>query len=526
MSLTTAFHFETAYLAVLPVLLWPAVSGVPLVKALRRAGVLLGGWLLTSAWVIVPLLANSDWAATNEILRGTPLVNGYGLHVLGWFWSGRLLDAGRIPVVTGFAVIGLGVVLARWRVNPNGRALAVAFVSTMLLSFGRATFGSLVDLLPGSTDLFFRRFMMGTQLAALLLAGVGVAWSFRAVWRVSGERLLRARAATPRTTPPTRRAAAVLAVAAGILLLAPAWLQLRKMDAANASAVEQQRTADGVQGRQVDRLIQTVKRRGGGRVYAGMPSNWGAAFRVGAVPVFKYLESRDVDEIGYTLRTASLMTGPEYRFQERNPSDYSLFGIHYLMLASGWPPPIPARLIATAGAYSLWTVDGPGYVRVGRIVGVLSADRTNLGARSIPVLESHLAQHGKYLRVAFHPPAGRVPPAPPAPPFPTAGSTTSERDALERGQVRATVRMRTSGVVVLSASYDPGWTVTVDGHHSATTMIAPAIVGAEVPAGLHRVTFRYSGFGYYAELAALAGLAFVTLLAVDVVRWRRGRGSP
>ena len=53
-----------------------------------------------------------------------------------------------------------------------------------------------------------------------------------------------------------------------------------------------------------------------------MPTNWGADFTVGEVPVFKYLESRDVDEVGYTLRTASLMTDPEYFFDERNPSDY------------------------------------------------------------------------------------------------------------------------------------------------------------------------------------------------------------
>ena len=92
---------------------------------------------------------------------------------------------------------------------------------------------------------------------------------------------------------------------------------------------------DQLQGRQVDRLIAIVKRDGGGRVYAGMPSNWGAAFTVGAVPVFKYLESRDVDEVGYTLRTASLMTDPEYYFDERNPSDYRLFGIRYLILPAG-----------------------------------------------------------------------------------------------------------------------------------------------------------------------------------------------
>jgi hypothetical protein len=55
---------------------------------------------------------------------------------------------------------------------------------------------------------------------------------------------------------------------------------------------------------------------------------------VGGVPVFKYLESSDVDEVGYTLRTASPMTDPEYYFDEISPRDYILFGVRYLILPS------------------------------------------------------------------------------------------------------------------------------------------------------------------------------------------------
>jgi hypothetical protein len=85
------------------------------------------------------------------------------------------------------------------------------------------------------------------------------------------------------------------------------------------ASIEAQRRADTTQGAQLDRLITVIDAHRGGRVYAGMPSNWGADFSVGAVPVFKYLESRDVDEIGYTLRTASLMTDPEYFFDQNDP---------------------------------------------------------------------------------------------------------------------------------------------------------------------------------------------------------------
>src|SRR6202021_1662390 len=60
-ALTVALHFETGYLALSVLLLWPLVAGRPLVARLRRAAVLLGGSLLASAWVIVPLLEQRRW---------------------------------------------------------------------------------------------------------------------------------------------------------------------------------------------------------------------------------------------------------------------------------------------------------------------------------------------------------------------------------------------------------------------------------------------------------------------------------
>ena len=227
-ALTVALHFETGYLALSVLLVWPLVAGRPLVARLRRAAVLLGGSLLASAWVIVPLLAQREWAATNEIVRGTALVNGYGARrVLDWLVSGGLLDHGRLPVVTVFAALGFGLAWLAWSSDVDARALLVALAVCLLFAFGRTTFGSLVDLIPGSADLFFRRFMMGVQLAALLLAGRGAAWL-----AAGGVRLLEAR--VPRW-PPGLSAAAVLVAA--IVVLAPAWLQLGAYDRHDGAAI-------------------------------------------------------------------------------------------------------------------------------------------------------------------------------------------------------------------------------------------------------------------------------------------------
>ena len=511
-ALTVALHFETGYLALSVLLVWPFVAGRQLVVRLRRAAVLLAGSVLASAWVIVPLLTQRDWAATNEIVRGTALENGYGAsRVLDWLVSGQLLDHGRLPVVTVFAALGFGLAWLAWSSDADARALLVALAVCLLFAFGRTTFGSLADLIPGSADLFFRRFMMGAQLAALLLAGRGAAWLAAGCMRRLEARITRWR---PGLSP-------VAVFVGAIAVLAPAWLQLGAYDRHDGAAIAAQRRADDTDGAQLERLIAVIKRNGGGRTYAGMPSNWGQDFTVGAVPVFKYLETRDVDEVGYTLRTASLMTDPEYYFDERNPGDYRLFGIHYLIIATGSRPPVPARLTLQAGPYSLWTLPGAaGVLHAGTIVGTLSADRSDIGMRSIPLLNSRLPEGGDYLRVAYGHPGDREPRLPQPSRATPAGTVLAESDSLQHGLVAASVQLHRAGVVVLSASFDPGWTATVDGRRQRTEMVAPALVATTVPAGTHRISFRYQGWRDYLLLFAVGAAALVALSYTDIRRAR------
>jgi hypothetical protein len=520
-SLTIALHFETGYLALIPLLLWPLVAGGPFRRRAHRVLVLFGGSLLAATWVIVPLIEQRKWAATNEILQRTGLVNGYGVgRVLGWLITGQLLDHGRLPIVTLFTGIGLVLACARCRGDRTARALLVVFAACLLLSFGRTTFGALVDVIPGSRDIFFRRFMMGVQLAALLLAGTGAAWCATASWNALQRATVRRALRWPSAMGRSDLARAPLAVMAAIVVLAPAWLQLGAYARRNAAAIKSQRRADATQGAQLNRLIALVKADGDGRVYAGMPSNWGIDFTVGAVPVFKYLESQDVEEVGYTLRTASLMTDPEYFFDERNPGDYRLFGIHYLIVPSGYLPPVQAKLLTRAGPYSLWTLSTTGYVTGGTIIGHLNANRTNLGERSIPLLHSRLAQQGDYLRVTPDQSGNADQRMPAEPQAPSAGAVIAESDNLTQGEVDATVRMRHPGEVILSVSYDPGWTATIDGRPRATQMIAPALVATTVPAGTHRIIFRYRGFRGYPLLFAVSGLALVVLTCAQMLQQR------
>ena len=514
-ALTVAFHYETGYLAFGAIVIMPFLIRAGQRARLARAAAVLATSLLASAWVIVPLLKNARWAGINQAMAGTPLARGYGAHrTLGWFFTGQLLDYGRLPVVTALAMGGLVIAVLRWRQAGPGRALVALFCMGLMLSFGRTTFGGLASIIPGSTDLFFRRFLMGGQLAAIYLAGLGGAEAGRQGMRLAGAcaRFLTARRLAWAAWMPMT-ALVVLPMAS----LLPAWQGYDSYAAANATDIKAQRLAEQKLRPQVAAVAAFIRGHGDGRAWAGSPGNGGRYFTVGMVPVYAYLESRDIDEVGMTLRTASLMSQPEYWFDPANPGDYALFGIRYLVLpARAAPPPRPwAVLVLRNSAFQLYELPGNSYFRVIDTVGSIAASRVNVGSQSVRYLRSALPGQGRYLTVAYAgarlaKPTWRLGTRPGRPP----GFVLAQHTDLAAGNANAVVRLDRPAVVVLSASYDPGWSVTVNGRPAVTEMVAPALVGVAMPPGAHHIAFRYNGFRSYPLLLALAIMA---LLAVTVI---------
>ncbi|MCU1492629.1 MAG: Bacterial rane protein YfhO, partial [Acidimicrobiaceae bacterium] len=113
-------------------------------------------------------------------------------------------------------------------------------------------------------------------------------------------------------------------------------------------------------------------------------------------------------------------------------------------------------------------------------------------------------------------PSGENPSRPP-------GRVLSQRSDLAEGTASAKVSVERAAVVLLSASYDPGWQATVDGRRVATEMVAPALVGVRVGPGLHTVRFVYRGFPDYPQLLLLGAAALVALALVE--RSHRARRS-
>jgi hypothetical protein len=516
-GLTFAFHFLCGYLAFFGILIMALVQWEGIFRRLAHAAIVLVGSLLSVAWVVVPLVVLSKWSAINEILAETPYVKGYGARQeLEWLFKGEIFDARRAtPVISVLVLLGIIWAVARWKPTPLARALVALFVACLLLSFGGTTWGRLIDLVPAHADLYFRRFNMGTQLAGIYLAGAGV----EAAWKV----WCRAAARWGKVEWARLVTAGIFAVAA-LAWFWPAITSVYHYDRNDASTIGTQRLSDAQAGALIAPLIDYVRQHGGGRVYAGLSSNWGQKFEVGYVPVYKYLVDQDVDEMTYVVPTTSLMLGPEAEFDEDNPADYNLFGIRYLLLPADLSPPVPAQEIMASGNYTLWRYGGSGYVEVVRVTGTLSANRSDIGSQSLLLLEALGGGQDWSVSWPGAPAAplskGHVPPVDESVPAP--GVVESVHPDLAEGDLSAEVDMATAGTLLASVAYDPGWHAWVDGRPAATQILAPALVGVNLPPGRHHVVLRYVGFDWYPELWVVGVL---TLVALGVLGRRRGQGE-
>ncbi len=507
--LTAAFHFETAYLEFLAIITFPFFLPSELKSRIKHGALLLVLSLFSISWIVIPLLYFKKWTAINQVLAKTGLVNGYGARQsLDWLFSGNLLDFGRFPVLTSLLFIGVAVAILNWNSNKLYRCLVLMTTVFFVFSFGPTTFGKLANIIPGHSDIFFRRFVIGFDLGSIFLCGVGLYETLIFIYKLMLKSVSNSYDSKALKNTLKILSALALTVVASVVIL-PAEMSVYSLARDNSFQVNVQKTIEVSGVEQLSPIISYIKKYGLGRTYAGLPTNWGYKFYVGEVPVFKYLESQDVDEVGYTLRTASLMTDPENYFNDNNISDFILFGIRYLILPQGKTLPVGANLILKSGEYTLWVLPNITYFNLVTTVGVFSANRKDVGIQSIPFLNSNLMAKDQQNSVSWD---GAKPSITSKEWKLPLGKITKENVNLQFGSASTQVSLTNQAIVELAVSYDPGWTVTVDGVPSKTILLAPAVVGVLVPKGNHTVSFVYAGFKWYPELFALAIIALAVAM--------------
>lgn len=508
---TCALHFETGYSACAALVAFPLL--VPLRKrtVLVRWGRIAAVAAAASAWVIVPLAVYSKWAAINVGQAGTDWARGYGVRQdLKWLLTGRYLDFGRWPVLTIGLGLGLFAAAILWRRRPEARAVTVLLILMFMVSWGPTTWGALVDVIPGHADIFFRRFQTAVDLSTLFLIGLGLSTAGGLLWR----RI----AASWRRLPRWMAAQEFGGVVLAAVLLSLALPSALTYQNHNSLSIATQLRTQTSEAPDLNPIIEYVLQQDNGRVYAGLPSNWGRHFLMGVGPVYMYLADLDVPQISTQGWVASPMEEPQAHFDESNLADYQLLGVRYVLLPATRRPAIPATLLMSSGPYRLWVVPSAGYFSVVEVEGSVSANKWTVGGQSAYIMRTSYYRDHVDLALHYGGPAESVV-LPTTFPSIAPGRVISSDVQLQSGLASASVEMNEPGNLVLSASLDPGWQVFVDGRQAPVEAVAPALVSVALTTGYHTVTFRYQGFRWYLPLFLLG---IVAALAVWWVERREG----
>jgi hypothetical protein len=478
---TMALHFLTGYLGMLALGIGALVVRGRFLSRALRAALVVAVAVAVASFELVPLIQGQEWTAPGDLDEASMFyIESHGARqVLQWFVRGELYDADRLPVLTVLVGVGILTSLIRWR-HPRARLLLAFWALSMFLFFGPKTFGTALHVIPGASNLIYHRMIIGVHLAGIWLAGVG------AVALVQLARRLGARLAFEWSG---RAAQAVTALALATVALVAAWPSVTRVSDNSGSYVRYQQLHEEADGELLAPLLERVRAAGDGRLYVGLRNNWGKDYKVGSVPVYSMAAGADIDVVGFTYRTPSLMADVEAYFNEFSLLNYDLFNVRYLLLPEDRAPSVAADMIERSGRHTLWSVTGSGYVGIVDTVSPIAVDRTTFLSAVRPTLA--LPDLSALSSVEY---AGREgAPVTRAIGVDTAapGAVTSQAAVLEDGLFSARVAMRRRGAAVLKVAFDPGWRVTIDGEEAQTFIAAPALVGVIVPEGEHVLVFTF-----------------------------------
>jgi hypothetical protein len=277
-----------------------------------------------AAWIMAGTILESPQMAVGRAY----MTDSFGAaKVLHDAFMGELMDLGRLPVLT--LLVAFGIAIAVLRRSPQTSFVLVACSAWLALYFGRPFWGDALYLVGITPAMQLHRLIGPVQIFAVLLASIGIGWA----WERS-------------------KASGYVMLAIGVML-SPAIQERRTYLEQNAKWRSTTRAAFTVDGPNIEAALTIAKERGG-RAYAGLPLTYGAAFRIGSVPIYSLFPPRQIPCIGY-LYIGFLPRNMEmYSFNERVPSDYARMDVRTIIRPATMPPLPGTSLIGTFGRFAVY----------------------------------------------------------------------------------------------------------------------------------------------------------------------------
>jgi hypothetical protein len=291
----------------------------------------------------------------------------------------------------------------------------------------------------------------------------------------------------------------------------------------NARWMAESRAAVAAEEQDIAALFETLRQAPPGRVYAGRGTNWGADYRVGAIPLYALLNNDGLDIVGYLYHALSLNADIQVLLDESRPDHFELFNVRYMVAPAGQAPPGFVELVDSFGRHNLYTLATSGYFDLVDSDVILAGHRDDFFtaasqwlASDLPRLKQHPAislggvAHGAGQVLPLSE-AAAVIPLMAVPANSPRGRIISEE--VETGAYSTEVEVERDSVLMLKATYHPNWRATVDGAQAETLMLMPSYIGVRLAPGRHQVRLAYGPRPLRPALL-MAGLLALALVAL------------
>ena len=475
----------------------------------RLAGIFILTALVT-AFFFVPFILDFTYlnrSGWEELFK----YNSFGaIVVLKNLFTGNLLDYGRFPVLTLVFFLAVLAVITQWKQEKYRLLLIITFF-WMLIYFGRPTWGELLNILPFSQDLHFHRFISGFQMGAVMLTGAGISLLWIWVKKFSLK--------NPSYKIP------IIAGIVFLLLLSPVFLERAHFYQQNTQWKAANQNAFLSKSQEILEITDTLKNLPPGRVYAGMPADFGndPRYKIGFVPLYAIFPQLDLDSFGYAYSAFPLSTDVRLSFNTAKPEQYNLFNIRYVVLHETQRPPDFYSKIREFEDFTLYEIPTTGYFDVVDVPAIFYGDKNNFYYPNAKWLSSPLTALKQYpiLELGDKPENTYGLPvfsfkevddqllSNLIRPQPEGGEIVQE--TMSVNEYRAEFVANRESYLMLKTNYHPGWDVTLDNKKVVPVMLAPGFTGIKAAPGTHQVVFSYQPPSYRLPLFILSVLVLVLL---------------
>ncbi len=502
LALTALSHIFFGYVAFVSTAVWAVVSPRDgRSQRIARAASITVMAMLLLAWFIIPMLL-----AGGEVNRSrwdpAYKFDSYGAPIiLRELFSGRLLDFGRVPVLS--LMVALGTLIAAFNFKDSlARRLLVLTAVWLGLFFGRETWGHLLVLAGIPSQFHLHRLQAAFELFAVLLAAWGL------------ERAISAAMRAPRLVT----IAAGAALGAAILLLALDRAEFLRLNTtwgeANLAAFDRER--GDLDAALID--VRAILADRPGRVSAGKAADWGGTFKIGEAHVYSFLSRDGFDEASFLYHTISRTSDYMVLRDENDPVEEDLFGIRAVVAPATLKMPSYFRRRSVHGRFAVYEASPEGYFSLVDIGASYDGPPATWYDPISTWLRSLMLRAGEVIALdsgtfSGVPVIGRWQ----ALPKPDTRFISPRGQILAESKVdetyRATIDVQRPCYALVKITYFPSLAATVDGKRERLIRVSPDFGAIALTPGHHEVEVSYQP-GPLKPLLFVAGILMFALVAL------------